>query len=63
MQESTRIALTDAGLMAGLGYWSIRNKVMRRELKGGKDAGGWWVDGIDLDRFLREQRKARKQAA
>ena len=63
MQESTRIALTEAGLMAGLGYWSIRNKVMRRELKGGKDSQGWWVDPADLDRFIREQRKAGKQAA
>ena len=63
MQESGRIALTDAGLRAGLGYWSIRNKVMRQELKGGKDGQGWWVDTADLARFIREQRKAGKHAA
>ena len=50
------IGLTEAGLRAGLSYWSIRNAVMRKEVRGGKIAsGGWWVDAVDLDRFIRER--------
>ena len=62
-QDRERVALTDAGLRAGLSYLTIRDKVMRHELKGGKDAGKWWVDAADLARFIREKNRAAKQAA
>ena len=61
--ESGRISLTDAGLRAGLGYWRIRNAVMRGEVKGGKDEGSWWVDATDLDRFILTLRPAESAVA
>ena len=61
MEKQQRVTLTDAGLRAGLGYWSIRDAVMKGRVKGGKGADGWWVDATDLERFVAE--RAASQAA
>ncbi len=49
-----RIPITDAALRLGETYQQVRNKLLRRTLKGGRDEfGRLYVDGADL-------RKARR---
>lgn len=53
-----RVPITVAGMQLRLSYWAVRDRVMRGELKGGKDAfGRLYVDGEALESALRERER------
>ncbi len=63
MQAKT-ISLSDAALRLGVGYAAARDMLLRRELRGGKDARGRYVvEAADLERVLQERERDKAPAA
>jgi hypothetical protein len=61
-RSAERVPLTAAALALGISYWAARDRVLRGELDGGRDAnyGRWFVVRTSLESAVRE--KARKAA-
>jgi hypothetical protein len=54
-----RVPITAAGIRLGLSYWAVRDRVMRGELKGGKDSfGRLYVEADSLEDALRNRERA-----
>ena len=51
------VPITAAALKLGLGYWRLRDAILRGEITGFKIAGKWHVSADSLERFAHTTRK------